>query len=66
MPVICVRTLDEEVIPYEAVFFELPEGEEEWALKIGAIVLITCSGGFTESAPHYGTLISIKNADTAL
>ena len=32
VPVICVKTLDEEVIPYEAVFFELPEGEEDWAL----------------------------------
>ena len=64
VPVICVKTLDEEVIPYEAVFFELPEGEEDWALKIGAEVFITCSGGFTESAPHYGTLISIRNADT--
>ena len=63
MPVICVKTLDEEVIPYEAVFFELPEGEEDWALKIGAVVLITCSGGFTEPAPHYGTLISINDAD---
>ncbi len=63
VPVICVKTLDEEVIPYEAVFFELPEGEEDWALKIGAVVLITCSGGFTEPAPHYGTLISINDAD---
>ncbi|MBD5503912.1 MAG: hypothetical protein HDR09_09270 [Lachnospiraceae bacterium] len=64
VPVICVKTLDEEVIPYEAVFFELPEGEEDWMLKIDAEVLITCSGGFTEPAPHYGTLISIKDADT--
>ena len=63
VPVVCVRTL-EEVIPHEAVFFELPEGEEDWALKIGAEVLITCSGDFTEPAPHYGTLISIRNADT--
>ncbi|MBD5487235.1 MAG: hypothetical protein HDR13_00335 [Lachnospiraceae bacterium] len=66
VPVICVKTLDEEVIPYEAVFFELPEGEEDWMLKIDAEVLITCSGGFTEPAPHYGTLISIKDADTVL
>ena len=64
VPVVCVKTLEEEVIPYEAVFFELPEGEEDWALKIGAEVLITCSGDFTEPAPHYGTLISIRNADT--
>ena len=49
---------------FSAVFFELPEGEEDWALKIGAEVLITCSGDFTEPAPHYGTLISIRNADT--
>lgn len=27
-------------------------------------MLITCSGDFTEPAPHYGTLISIRNADT--
>lgn len=64
VPVVCVKTLEEEVIPYEAVFFELPEGEEDWALKIGAEVLITCSGDFTEPAPHYGTLISIRNTDT--
>ena len=64
MPVICVKTLDEEVIPYEAVFFELPEGEEDWALKIDAEALITCSGGFTESAPYFGTLISIRDIDT--
>lgn len=64
VPVVCVKTLEEEMIPYEAVFFELPEGEEDWALKIGAEVLITCSGDFTEPAPHYGTLISIRNADT--
>lgn len=64
VPVVCVKTLEEEVIPYEAVFFELTEGEEDWALKIGAEVLITCSGDFTEPAPHYGTLISIRNADT--
>lgn len=63
VPVICVKTLDEEVIPYEAVFFELPEGEEDWALKIDAEVLITCSGGFTEPAPHFGTLISISDTD---
>ena len=63
VPVICVRTLDEEVIPYEIVFFELPEGEEDWALKIGAVVLITCSGGFTEPEPHYGILLSINDAD---
>lgn len=64
VPVVCVKTLEEEVIPYEAVFFELPEGEEDWALKIGAEVLITCSGDFTEPAPHYGTLISIRNVNT--
>ena len=64
VPVVCVKTLGEEVIPYEVVFFELPEGEEDWALKIGAEVLITCSGDFTEPAPHYGTLISIRNTDT--
>ncbi|MDE5865364.1 MAG: hypothetical protein K2H31_02015, partial [Lachnospiraceae bacterium] len=60
VPVICVKTLDELAIPYEVVFFELPEGEEDWALKIGAEVLITCSGGWTEpEPPHFGTLISI-------
>ena len=64
VPVVCVKTLEEEVIPYEAVFFELPEGEEDWALKTGAEVFITCSGDFTEPAPHYGTLISIRNTDT--
>lgn len=64
VPVVCVKTLEEEVIPYEAVFFELSEGEEDWALKIGAEVFITCSGDFTEPAPHYGTLISIRNTDT--
>ncbi len=64
VPVVCVKTLEEEVIPYEAVFFELPEGEEDWGLKIDTVVLITCSGGFTEAAPHYGTLISINDADT--
>ncbi len=63
VPVVCVKTLEEEVIPYEAVFFELPEGEEDWALKIGAEVLITCSGDFTEPAPHYGTLISIHDGE---
>lgn len=64
VPVVCVKALEEEVIPYETVFFELPEGEEDWGLKIDAVVLITCSGDFTESAPHYGTLISIKDIDT--
>ena len=60
VPVICVKTLDELAIPYEVVFFELPEGEEDWALKIGAEVLITCSGGWTEpEPPHFGRLISI-------
>jgi len=29
-----------------------------------ADVFITCSGDFTEPAPHYGTLISIRNTDT--
>lgn len=64
VPVICVKTLEEEVIPYEAVFFELPEGEEDWELKIDTAVRITCDGGFTEPAPHYGTLISIRDIDT--
>lgn len=63
VPVVCVKTLEEEVIPYEAVFFELPEGEEDWALKTGAEVFITCSGDFTEPAPHYGTLISIHDGE---
>ena len=58
-PVVCVKPLDEEVIPYKAVFFALPEGEEDWALKIDTVVRITCTSGFAESAPHYGTLISI-------
>ena len=53
VPVICVKTLDELVIPYEVVFFELPEGEEDWALKIGAEVLITYSGGWTEPEPPH-------------
>ena len=64
VPVICVKTLNEEVIPYETVFFELPEGEEDWMLKIDAEVFIACSGGFTESAPHFGTLISITDVTT--
>ena len=66
VPVVCVKTLEEEVIPYEAVFFELPEGEEDWGLKIGAEVHITCSGDFTESVPHFGTLISIRDIDTSI
>ncbi len=64
VPVVCVKTLEEEVVPYEAVFFELPEGEEDWGLRIDTEVLITCSGDFIESALHYGTLISIRKADT--
>ena len=30
VPVVCVKTLEEDVIPYEAVFFELPADEADW------------------------------------
>ena len=63
-PVICVKTLDEEVIPYEAVFFELPEDEADWALQTGTVVIITCDGAFTEQAPYFGTLLSITGLTT--
>ena len=58
------KTLDEEVIPYEAVFFELPEDEADWALQTGAVVTITCNGAFTEQEPYFGTLISITGLTT--
>lgn len=49
----------ENELPYDAVFFELPDEEAEWGLRIGEAVTITCLDTFTEPAPHYGTLISI-------
>ena len=59
VPVICVKPMEEEVIPYKEVFFELPEDEAEWASEIGSVVIITCAYTFTEQAPYFGTLISI-------
>ena len=63
VPVICVKTLEEEVIPYEAVYFELSDDEADWALRIDADVTITCKVGFSEGVP-FGTLISITEAKT--
>ena len=63
VPVICVKTLEEEVIPYEAVYFELSDDEADWALRIDADVTITCEVGFSEGVP-FGTLISITEAKT--
>lgn len=63
-PVICVKALNEEVIPYETVFFELPDDEADWALQTNALVNITCDGAFTEQAPYFGTLISITGLTT--
>ena len=63
-PVICVKTLEEEVIPYETVFFELPDDEADWALQTNALVNIICDGAFTEQAPYFGTLISITGLTT--
>ena len=57
-PTICVKP-PEDIIPYESVFFVLPDDEVEWASQIGSVVIITCADTFTEEAPHYGTLISI-------
>ena len=64
VPVICVKVLNEEVIPYETVFFELPDDEAEWALQTNVLVNITCDGAFTEQAPYFGTLISITGLTT--
>lgn len=51
-------------IPYDAVFFELPDQEADWVLQIGEEVTITCLDTFTEQAPHFGTLISITEQET--
>lgn len=56
--VILVKPMGNE-IPYDTVFFELPEEEAEWALRIGSEVTIVCEDDFTESAPHFGKLISV-------
>lgn len=48
VPVVCVKTLEKDVIPYDAVFFELPADEADWGLRIGAVVTITCADTFTE------------------
>ena len=61
VPVVCVKQL-EDVIPYEAVFFELPDDKADWGLQIGAVVTITCADAFTEQVPYSGTLISIEDA----
>ena len=63
VPVVCVKTLEENVIPYEAVFFELPDDEADWGLRIGKVVTITCEDSFSEQAPYFGTLISIEDAE---
>ena len=63
VPTICVKPLLDE-IPYDAVFFELPDNEVEWASKINSIITITCGDTFTEQAPHYGALISIIGLTT--
>ena len=60
VPVVCVKQL-EDVIPYEAVFFELPDDEADWGLRIGEVVTVTCEDSFTEEIP-FGTLISIEDA----
>lgn len=63
VPVVCVKTLEENVIPYEAVFFELPDDEADWGLRVGKVVTITCEDSFSEQAPYFGTLISIEDAE---
>ena len=63
VPTICIEPLLDE-IPYDAVFFELPDDAVEWASQINSVVTITCTDTFTEQSPHYGTLISIIGITT--
>ena len=46
-------------IPHDEVLFELSAADEEWAGKVGDVVIITCSAAFSEQPPHCGTLVSI-------
>lgn len=63
VPTISVKPLLDE-IPYDVVFFELPDNEVEWVSQINSVVTITCTDAITEQIPHYGTLISIIGATT--
>ena len=56
---ISVKSLEDE-FPFDAVFFELPDDEAGWGLRIGAVVTITCKDSFSEGL--FGTLISITDA----
>lgn len=35
----------ENALPYEAVYFELPDDETDWASRTGTDVIITCKVG---------------------
>lgn len=66
---ISVKAMGDE-IPYEYVFFELPDEEADWGKQIDCVVTITCTNTFTGAVeggigPIYGELISIKEGTDA-
>lgn len=67
VPLILVKPFNDD-IPYEYIFFELPEDKAYWGVRINNIVTITCTDSFTEDVDGergqiYGELVSIKGVD---
>lgn len=59
VPVILVDVDENSALKYDKVLFELTEGQEDWATRVGTRVQIVCPDFFEETLPPVGSLISI-------